>query len=54
MFLFNQQLIELQSTLSGDLSKDERIEELKQIAIDTVDINGIGLIFSRLAQKKCK
>ena len=31
------------STLSGNLSKDERIEELKQIAIDTVDINGIGL-----------
>ena len=31
------------STLSGDLSKDERIKELKQIAIDTVDINGIGL-----------
>ena len=31
------------STLSGDLSKDERVEKLKQIAIDTVDINGIGL-----------
>ena len=31
------------STLSGNLSKDDRIEELKQIAIDTVDINGIGL-----------
>jgi phospholipid transport system substrate-binding protein len=31
------------STLSGDLSKENRIEELKQIAIDTVDINGIGL-----------
>ena len=31
------------STLSGNLSKDERIKELKQIAIDTVDINGIGL-----------
>jgi phospholipid transport system substrate-binding protein len=31
------------STLSGNLSKDERIEELKKIAIDTVDINGIGL-----------
>jgi phospholipid transport system substrate-binding protein len=31
------------STLGGKLSKDERIEELKQIAIDTVDINGIGL-----------
>ena len=31
------------STLSGDLSKEDRIKELKQIAIDTVDINGIGL-----------
>jgi phospholipid transport system substrate-binding protein len=31
------------NTLGGELSKDERIEELKQIAIDTVDINGIGL-----------
>ena len=30
------------STLSGDLSQEERIQELKQIAIDTVDINGIG------------
>jgi hypothetical protein len=32
--------------------KEERIGELKQIAIDTVDINGIGLVFSRLTQKK--
>ena len=31
------------STLGGNLSKKERIEELKQIAMDTVDINGIGL-----------
>jgi len=30
-------------TLGSNLSKEERIEELKQIAIDTVDINGIGL-----------
>ena len=30
-------------TLSNNLSKEERIEELKQIAIETVDINGIGL-----------
>ena len=30
-------------TLSGNLSKKERIEKLKEIAIDTVDINGIGL-----------
>ena len=29
-------------TLSGNLSKEERIEELKKIATDTVDINGIG------------
>ena len=30
-------------TLGSNLSKEERIEELKLIAIDTVDINGIGL-----------
>jgi phospholipid transport system substrate-binding protein len=30
-------------TLSGNLKKDERIKKLKEIAIDTVDINGIGL-----------
>jgi phospholipid transport system substrate-binding protein len=30
-------------TLSGNLNKDERIEKLKEIAKDTVDINGIGL-----------
>ena len=29
-------------TLSGDFTKDERIEMLKEIAKDTVDINGIG------------
>tara|TARA_B100000902_G_scaffold385098_1_gene426054 strand:+ start:1741 stop:2340 length:600 start_codon:yes stop_codon:yes gene_type:complete len=29
-------------TLSGNLSKEERIEKLKKIAIDTVDISGIG------------
>ena len=29
-------------TLGGDLSKAERIEKLKSIARDTVDINGIG------------
>ena len=29
-------------TLSGNLSKEERIEELKKIAKDTVDIKGIG------------
>jgi phospholipid transport system substrate-binding protein len=30
-------------TLSSNLSREERIEELKQIARDTVDIDGIGL-----------
>jgi len=30
-------------TLSGSYSKKERIEKLKEIAIDTVDIDGIGL-----------
>ena len=30
------------STLSGNLTKEERISELKQIAKDTVDIRGIG------------
>ena len=29
-------------TLGGDLTKDQRIEKLKEIATDTVDINGIG------------
>ena len=29
-------------TLSGNKTKDERIEELKKIALDTVDIRGIG------------
>jgi phospholipid transport system substrate-binding protein len=29
-------------TLSGNLTKDERVKKLKEIAIDTVDIRGIG------------
>ena len=29
-------------TLSGNLTKEERIEKLKEIAIDTVDIKGLG------------
>jgi phospholipid transport system substrate-binding protein len=29
-------------TLSGNNTKEERIEELKKIALDTVDIKGIG------------
>ena len=31
------------NTLGSNLNKEERIEELKQIARETVDINGIGL-----------
>ena len=31
------------NTLGGNLTKEERIEELKQIARETVDITGIGL-----------
>tara|TARA_B110000003_G_C16613936_1_gene520571 strand:+ start:1290 stop:1814 length:525 start_codon:yes stop_codon:yes gene_type:complete len=31
------------NTLSSNLNKEERIEELKQIARETVDITGIGL-----------
>ena len=30
-------------TLGGNFTRDERIEKLKEIAKDTVDINGIGL-----------
>ena len=30
------------STLSGNKTKEERIKELKKIALDTVDIKGIG------------
>ena len=30
-------------TLSGNLSKDDRIQQLKNIAIETVDIDGISL-----------
>ena len=29
-------------TLGGNLTKDQRIEKLKEIAMDTVDIDGIG------------
>ena len=29
-------------TLGGGLTKDERMDELKKIAVDTVDIRGIG------------
>jgi phospholipid transport system substrate-binding protein len=30
------------NTLSAENTKEERIEELKKIALDTVDITGIG------------
>jgi len=30
-------------TLGGDLTRDERVKKLKEIAKDTVDINGIGV-----------
>ena len=30
------------NTLSGNLTKEQRVEELKKIAADTVDIRGIG------------
>ena len=38
-------------TLGGNLTKEERVEKLKDIARDTVDINGIGL-YSLGAHKK--
>ena len=41
MYSSNPLLIRTE-TLGGNLSKDERIEELKKIAIETVDITGIG------------
>ena len=37
--------------LSDDISKDQKIEELKKIAKDTVDINGIGLYTLGAARK---
>ena len=42
MFLFNLQLIEHQVFLSENISKEEKINELKKIAKETVDIKGIG------------
>ena len=30
-------------TLGGNLTKEERIDELKKIALDTVDVKGIGM-----------
>ena len=50
MFLFNQQLIELQKHLV-EISKEERIEKLKDIASETVDINGIGYYTLELIEK---
>ena len=31
------------STLGGNLTKEQRVEELKKIAKETVDINGVGM-----------
>tara|TARA_B110000305_G_C19131524_1_gene489157 strand:- start:63 stop:659 length:597 start_codon:yes stop_codon:yes gene_type:complete len=39
-------------TLSGNFTKDERIEKLKEIAKDTVDINGIGFYTLGAYRKK--
>ena len=37
--------------LSNNISKEQKIEELKQIAKDTVDINGIGFYTLGSARK---
>jgi len=39
-------------TLSGNFSREERIEKLKDIARDTVDINGIGFYSLGVHKKK--
>ena len=39
-------------TLGGNFTKEERIERLKEIAIDTVDINGIGFYSLGAYRKK--
>jgi phospholipid transport system substrate-binding protein len=39
-------------TLSGNLSKQERIEALKKIALDTVDVDGIGMYSLGTHKKK--
>jgi phospholipid transport system substrate-binding protein len=39
-------------TLSANLSREERIEKLKDIAMDTVDINGIGFYSLGIHKKK--
>ena len=41
-------------TLSGNYSKEQRIEKLKDIAVDTVDIKGIGFLLTRLSSKRFK
>ena len=38
-------------TLSGNLSKEERVEKLKKIASETVDIKGIGFYTSGMYRK---
>ena len=50
MFLSNQQLIEPQN-FSENIGKDEKIEKLKLIAKETVDIRGIGLYTLGSARK---
>ena len=40
--MFNQLLTELLKLLAENISKEEKIKQLKSIARDTVDINGIG------------
>ncbi len=41
------------STLSSNLTNEERISELKQIAKDTVDIKGIGYYSLGSHRKTC-
>ena len=50
MFLFNQQSTE-SIILSKDISKDKKIEELKKIAKETVDIKGVGFYSLGSARK---
>ena len=41
--IFVQSTVNRASTiLSNDISKDEKIEKLKEVALETVDIKGIG------------
>ena len=51
MFLFNLQLIELQKFYLKIFLKKKKIEKLKKIAKDTVDIKGIGFYTLGSARK---